>query len=80
MNALITKIERREVVIIERPAVEVTMGGAICFAEDTTQEEFLTKLAQSLKIVESMGGMIPANIEIVTDGEGNFAAKMPMGF
>lgn len=80
MNALITKIERREVMVIKRPAVEVTMGGAICFAEDTTQEEFLTKLAQSLKMVESKGGMIPADIEIITDGEGRFAAKMSMGF
>ncbi len=79
MNALITKIEQREVMVIKRPAVEVTMGGAICFARDTTQEEFLTQLTQSLKMVESMGGMIPANIEIITDGEGNFAAKMPMG-
>lgn len=79
MNALITKIERREVMVIKRPAVEVTMGGAICFAEKTTQEEFLAKLAESLKMVEAMGGMIPVNIEIITDGEGRFAAKMMMG-
>lgn len=80
MNALITKIERKEIMVIKRPGVEVTRGGAICFAKDTTQDEFLEKLGQSLKLVESMGGMIPADIEIVTDGEGNFAAKMPMGF
>lgn len=80
MNALITKIERKEIVVIKRSEIEVTMGGAICFAEDVTQDEFLEKLSQSLKMVESMGGMIPADIEIITDGEGKFAAKMPMGF
>ena len=80
MNALITKIERKEIMVIKRPAVEVTMGGAICFTEDITQDEFLEKLSKSLKMVESKGGMIPADIEIITDGEGKFAAKMPMGF
>ena len=79
MNALITKIERKEIVVIKRPEIEVTMGGAICFAEDITQDEFLKKLGDSLKTVEVMGGMIPADIEIITDGKGRFAAKMKMG-
>ena len=80
MNALITKIERKEIMVIKRPTVEVTMGGAICFAEDITQDEFLEKLSKSLKMVESKGDMIPADIEIITDGKGRFAAKMSMGF
>lgn len=79
MNELITQIERKEIVVIKRPPVEVTMGGAFCYDDNTTEEEFLAKVAEGLKMVEQMGGMIPADIEIMTDGNGKFAAKMLMG-
>lgn len=79
MNELITKIERREVVVIETASIDVVMGGAFCYDDNTTQEEFLNKLAESLKMVKAMGGMCPGDIEIITDGNGRFAAKMNMG-
>ena len=80
MNELINKIERKEVVVIERPSIDVVMGGAIIGDSDTTQKEFLDKLAKSLKMVEDNNGMCPGNIEIITDGNGNFVAKMDMGY
>lgn len=79
MNALITKIERKEIMVIKRPEITTIMGGAFCYDDNTTKDEFLQKLANSLKMVEEMGGMIPSNIEVVTDGEGRFAAIMRMG-
>lgn len=78
-NELTIVVERKEIIVIERPVVEVVMGGAFCYDDNTTRDEFLRKLGESLKMVEAMGGMIPDSIEIVTDGEGRFAAKMKMG-
>ena len=79
MQELIARVERSEIVIIETPNIENVMGGAFCYAEKTTQDEFLKKLADSLRMVKKMGGMCPGDIEIATDGSGNFAAKMVMG-
>lgn len=80
MNELINKIERREIIVIETASIDVVMGGAFCYDDNTTQEEFLDELAKSLKMVEAAGGMCPGNIEIITDGNGRFAAKMDMGY
>lgn len=78
MQELITRIERREITITKRPSIDTVMGGAFCYDDNTTEDEFLTKLANSLKMVESMGGIIPSDIEIVSDGN-KFAATMKMG-
>ena len=78
MQELITKIERREITVIKRPSIDTVMGGAFCYDDNTTEDEFLTKLANSLKMVERMGGIIPSDIEIVSDGN-KFAATMKMG-
>lgn len=80
MPALIEKIERKEIVVIERPTIESTMGGAFAYAKDTTLDEFLNSLKKSFEEVKRMGGMIPGDIQIITDGNGNFAATMKMGY
>lgn len=76
-NELITMVERKEIVIIERPVVTQQMGAAGAFQQGGTLEDFLEGLARSIKPLEAMGVSI-GDIEIITDGE-NFAATMKMG-
>ena len=77
MQELIRMVERKEIVIVERPVVDVQMGGALAYAEDETMEEFLEYLGNALKPLEAMG-VKAGDIEIITDGS-RIAAQMKIG-
>lgn len=78
MQELIKKVQRKDVVIIERKEITAQMGGVVAFSDNDTMDTFLEKLANSLAQIEKMGGMVPGDIQIMTDGK-NIAAKMVMG-
>lgn len=77
MNELITKIQRKEIVVVERKTVDVPIGGALAYSEGETMDTFLERLADAIKPLETMGVTI-GDIEIITDGN-KIAAKMKMG-
>lgn len=77
MNELINKIQRKEIVIVERKEIIAPVGGAIAYAENESMDEFLEHLGNAIKPLEAMGVDI-GDIEIITDGE-KIAAKMKMG-
>ena len=77
MNELIAKIQRKEIVIVERKEITAPIGGAIAYSQGESMDQFLENLGNAIKPLEAMGVDI-GDIEIITDGD-KIAAKMKMG-
>ena len=77
MNEIVKAIRVEEIVIVERPVVEVPVGGALAYSEGESMPEFLEKLGNALKPLAAMG-LKAGDIEIVTDGN-RIAAQMKIG-
>ena len=77
MNELINKIQRKEIVVVERKEIIAPVGGAIAYSEGESMDKFLEHLGNAIKPLEAMGVDI-GDIEIITDGN-KIAAKMKMG-